>query len=57
MAKRGEGDNVAQRPGKHRADGWTNPRDESRDPEPYDPSMDRHAIGTNVPQQRKGGQS
>lgn len=34
----------------HRGDkGWDNPRDDQRDPEPYDPSMDRYAIGTNDP--------
>lgn len=38
----------------HRGDkGWTQPRDDDRDPPPYDPKMDRYAVGTNVPQQRK----
>lgn len=33
---------------------WSNPRDDDRDPQPYDPKMDRYAIGTNaVPEQRK----
>lgn len=33
---------------------WDNPRDSDRDPEPYDPTMDRRTIGTNVPEQRNG---
>lgn len=37
----------------HRGDkGWENPRDDQRDPEPYDPHMDRYAIGSNNPDYR-----
>lgn len=37
---------------EQRETGWENPRDDQRDPEPYDPKMDRYAIGTNAPTQR-----
>ena len=37
----------------HRGDkGWEQPRDDDRDPEPYNPNMDRHAIGSNNPDYR-----
>lgn len=33
---------------------WKNPRDDDRDPQPFNPDMDRYAVGTNVvPEQRK----
>ena len=37
---------------EQRKTGWSNPRDDDRDPQPYNPDMDRWAIGTSVPQQR-----
>jgi hypothetical protein len=39
---------------ENRETGWDNPRDDERDPQPYNPDMDRYAIGTNAPTQRKG---
>ena len=33
---------------ERRETGWDNPRDDRRDPEPYDPNMDRWTIGTNA---------
>lgn len=37
-----------------RTTGWVQPRDDDRDPQPFDPTMDRYAVGTNaVPEQRK----
>lgn len=33
---------------------WRNPRDDERDPQPFQPGMDRNSIGTNVPAPRKG---
>lgn len=38
---------------ENRQTGWSNPRDDERDPQPFNPDMDRYAIGSNVPQQRK----
>jgi hypothetical protein len=32
---------------ENRETGWDNPRDDDRDPQPYDPNMDRYAIGSN----------
>lgn len=51
-----KGGGVANERLAHRGDkGWTQPRDDTRDPEPYDPNMDRYAVGTNaVPEQRTG---
>lgn len=40
---------------EQRETGWSNPRDDERDPQPFNPDMDRYAVGTSaVPQQRKG---
>ena len=39
---------------EQRTTGWSNPRDDERDPQPFNPYMDRYAVGTNAPQQRKG---
>ncbi len=37
----------------HRGDkGWEQPRDADRDPEPYNPDMNRYAIGSNNPDYR-----
>jgi hypothetical protein len=45
-----KGGGVANERLAHRGDkGWEQPRDADRDPEPYDPSIDRYAIGSNDP--------